>query len=58
MLSVAALYGVHPLDLESTAAVPRLHVQLVTMLASAHPDWDILAISPDAKPLRDWIPRR
>jgi glycosyltransferase involved in cell wall biosynthesis len=52
MLSIAALYGMHPLDLESTAAVPRLHAQLLTMLASAHPDWDILAISPEAKPLR------
>jgi len=50
-LSVVLLYGLHPVDLQSTAAVPRLNAQLMTMLAGAHPEWDFLAISPQAKPL-------
>jgi glycosyltransferase involved in cell wall biosynthesis len=48
-LTVSTLYGLHPLDLESTAAVPRLHAQLLALLAEARPDWDFLAISPEAR---------
>jgi spore coat protein SA len=51
MLSVVSLYGLLPVDLRSTAAVPRLNAQLLTSLGAAHPDWDLLAISPEAKPL-------
>ncbi len=50
-LRVVSLYGLHPVDLQSTAAVPRLHAQLLTLLAGAHPEWDFLAISPQARPL-------
>ena len=51
MLSVVSLYGLLPVDLRTTAAVPRLNAQLLTSLGAAHPDWDLLAISPEAKPL-------
>ncbi len=51
MLSVVSFYGLLPVDLRSTAAVPRLNAQLLTSLGAAHPDWDLLAISPEAKPL-------
>jgi glycosyltransferase involved in cell wall biosynthesis len=51
MLCVVSLYGVLPVDLRGTAAVPRLNAQLLTSLGAAHPDWDLLAISPEAKPL-------
>ena len=51
MLSVVSLYGLLPVDLRSTAAVPRLNAQLLTSLGAAHPDWELLAISPEAKPL-------
>ena len=45
MLHVASLYGLHPVDLASTAAVPRLHAQLLTGLAAQHEHWRMLAIS-------------
>ena len=51
MLSVVSLYGLLPVDLRATAAVPRLNAQLLASLGAAHPDWDLLAISPEAKPL-------
>ena len=51
MVKVVSLYGIHPVDLQSTAAVPRLNAQLLTMLAGGHADWDFLAVSPAAKPL-------
>ena len=51
MVSVVSFYGLLPVDLQTTAAVPRLNAQLVTSLSAAHPDWDLLAISPEAKPL-------
>ena len=51
MLSVVSFYGLLPVDLRATAAVPRLNAQLLASLAAAHPDWDLLAISPEGKPL-------
>jgi glycosyltransferase involved in cell wall biosynthesis len=51
MLSVVSLYGLLPVDLRATAAVPRLNAQLLASLGAAHPDWDLLAISPEAKQL-------
>ena len=51
MVKVVSLYGIHPVDLQSTAAVPRLNAQLLTLLAGGHADWDFLAVSPAAKPL-------
>ena len=51
MLNVVSLYGIHPIDLQSTAAVPRLNAQLLTFLAAGHTDWDFLAVSPAAKAL-------
>jgi glycosyltransferase involved in cell wall biosynthesis len=51
MLSVVSFYGLLPVDLRATAAVPRLNAQLLTSLGAAHPDWDVLAISPEAKAL-------
>ena len=51
MLSLVSFYGLLPVDLRATAAVPRLNAQLLASLGVAHPDWDLLAISPEAKPL-------
>ena len=51
MLNVVSLYGIHPIDLQSTAAVPRLNAQLLTLLAAGRTDWDFLAVSPAAKAL-------
>ena len=51
MLNVVSLYGLLPVDLQAMAAVPRLHAQLLTSLGAAHPDWNLLATSPEAKPL-------
>lgn len=48
-LSVVLLYGIHPLDLQATAAVPRLNAELLALLSDARPDWEYLAISPQAK---------
>ena len=49
MLHVASLYGLHPVDLASTAAVPRLHAQLLTGLAAQHEHWRMLAISAESE---------
>lgn len=51
MARVVSFYGVLPIDRQATAAVPRLHVSLLTMLAQAHSDWKLVAISPRGKPL-------
>ncbi len=48
-LNVVTFYGIHPVDLEANAAVPRLHALLLRLLKDAHPDWEFLAISPEAK---------
>ena len=51
MVSVVSLYGLLPVELEATAAVPRLNAQLLAALSAVHSDWDFLAISPEAKSL-------
>ena len=56
MLSVVSVYGLLPVDLRATAAVPRLNAQLLTSLGAAHPDWDLLAISPKPSRRQAWRP--
>lgn len=51
MPTVVALYGSYPLDVESVWAVPRLNAQLMMLLADAHPDWEVLAVSPGGVPI-------
>ena len=51
VLHVASLYGLHPVDLASTAAVPRLNAQLLNGLAAKHPQWQLFVVSPESKPI-------
>jgi glycosyltransferase involved in cell wall biosynthesis len=51
MFTIVDLYGSYPLDLQSVWAVARLNAHLTMLLAEAHPDWEVLAVSPGAVPI-------